>query len=70
MIRINLLPFRAARKQENIRRQITIFGTSVLMVVLALIYFNGTMNDKIRGLEDYPDPTWFMEYLWIEEEGK
>jgi peptide/nickel transport system substrate-binding protein len=23
---------------------------------------------KVRGLEDYSDPTWFMEYLWIEEE--
>jgi peptide/nickel transport system substrate-binding protein len=24
-------------------------------------------HKKVRGLEDYPDPTWFMEYLWIEE---
>ena len=28
MIRINLLPFRAARKKENIRRQLTIFALS------------------------------------------
>ena len=27
-------------------------------------------HKKVRGLEDYSDPTWFMEYLWIEEEGK
>ncbi len=33
MIRINLLPFRAARKRENIKRQITIYG---LVVVLSL----------------------------------
>ncbi len=25
-------------------------------------------HKKIRGLEEYWDPTWFMEYLWIEEE--
>jgi len=25
-------------------------------------------HKRIRGLEDYFDPTWFMEYLWIEEE--
>ncbi len=25
-------------------------------------------HKKIRGLEEYSDPTWFMEYLWIEEE--
>lgn len=25
-------------------------------------------HKKVRGLEDYSDPTWFMEYLWIEEE--
>ena len=33
MIRINLLPFRAARKRENIKRQITIYG---LVIVLSL----------------------------------
>jgi len=27
-------------------------------------------HKKVRGLEDYSDPTWFMEYLWIEEEEK
>ncbi len=25
-------------------------------------------HKKVRGLEDHPDPTWFMEYLWIEDE--
>ncbi len=25
-------------------------------------------HKRVRGLEDYSDPTWFMEYLWIEEE--
>lgn len=51
MIRINLLPFRAARKQENIRRQLTLFITSIILVVLALVYFNGMLGGKIRDLE-------------------
>ena len=32
MIRINLLPFRAARKKENIRRQVSIFFLSLILV--------------------------------------
>ena len=31
MIRINLLPFRAARKKENIRRQLMIYALSVVL---------------------------------------
>jgi peptide/nickel transport system substrate-binding protein len=27
-------------------------------------------HKKVQGLEDYPDPTWFMEYLWIGEDTK
>ncbi|MBF0302898.1 MAG: PilN domain-containing protein [Desulfamplus sp.] len=34
MIRINLLPFRAARAKENIRRQVSIF---LLLIVLVLV---------------------------------
>ncbi|MDY0162733.1 PilN domain-containing protein [Desulfobotulus sp.] len=36
MIRINLLPFRAARKKENIRRQISIFMLSLVLVFLVM----------------------------------
>lgn len=25
-------------------------------------------HKKVRGLEEHSDPTWFMEYLWIEED--
>lgn len=25
-------------------------------------------HKRVRGLEEYSDPTWFMQYLWIEEE--
>jgi type IV pilus assembly protein PilN len=35
MIRINLLPFRAARKRENIRQQISVYiGTVILMLLV------------------------------------
>ena len=48
MIRINLLPFRAARKKENIRRQISIYALSVAFLFIVMIYFflqlNGTLN--------------------------
>ncbi len=50
MIRINLLPFRAARKKENIRRQISIFLLSFLLVTLIMIYYNMRLNSKIQDL--------------------
>ena len=56
MIRINLLPFRAARKKENIRRQVSIYGLSVLLlfgvIILLFIKLSSTLNglkeDKLR----------------------
>ena len=51
MIRINLLPFRAARKKENIRRQISIFVLLLAFTSVTLIYYNGTLNDIIQTLE-------------------
>jgi type IV pilus assembly protein PilN len=36
MIRINLLPFRAARKRENIRRQVSVSGLLFLLFILIL----------------------------------
>ena len=50
MIRINLLPFRAARKKENIRRQISIFLLSFLLVTVAIIYYNMSLNSKMLDL--------------------
>ena len=50
MIRINLLPFRAARKKENVRRQVSMFLLSVAMVVLALFYYNSHMAAQVRDL--------------------
>ena len=51
MIRINLLPFRAARKKENIRRETSIFLLSFVFITIALFYYNGTLNNKIKTIE-------------------
>ncbi|MDF1590901.1 MAG: PilN domain-containing protein [Desulfobacterales bacterium] len=51
MIRINLLPFRAARKKENIRRQLSIFVLMFAFTAVTLVYYNGTLNDKLTTLE-------------------
>jgi type IV pilus assembly protein PilN len=41
MIRINLIPFRSARKKENVRRHLSIFILSLVFVLVALggLYF-------------------------------
>ena len=50
MIRINLLPFRAARKKENIRRQLTIFVLSVVFAMVVMAYYfmkmSATLSDR------------------------
>jgi len=50
MIRINLLPFRAARKKENIRRQVSVFLLSFLFITVALFYYNSSLNGQIATL--------------------
>jgi type IV pilus assembly protein PilN len=50
MIRINLLPFRAARKKENIRRQVSIFLLSLAFMLIILFYFNFSLSSKIGNL--------------------
>lgn len=50
MIRINLLPFRAARRKENIRQQISIFCLLVVFVVVSLIYYTHWVDRRIDGL--------------------
>ena len=51
MIRINLLPFRAARKKENVRRQVSIFLLSFILVAMAVVLFNFRLSAKITKLE-------------------
>lgn len=52
MIRINLLPFRAARKSENIRRQVSLFLLSLILVVLVTGYLQISLISKISKLND------------------
>lgn len=50
MIRINLLPFRAERKKENVRRQVSLFLLSLVLVLLVLFYYNFNLGSKIVKL--------------------
>lgn len=51
MIRINLLPFRAARRKENIRRQISIFLLSFIFSFIALFYYQMQLNLQLGELK-------------------
>ena len=51
MIRINLLPFRAARKKENVRRQISIFLLSFVFLLVVVIYYSVNLNQQINRLK-------------------
>ena len=50
MIRINLLPFRAARKKENIRRQISVFALTFIFFIIAAFAWNMRLSAKIKDL--------------------
>jgi len=50
MIRINLLPYRAARSKENIRKQISIFLLSFVLLIVVLIVFNSLLSSKKEKL--------------------
>ncbi|MCX5880465.1 MAG: PilN domain-containing protein [Deltaproteobacteria bacterium] len=51
MIRINLLPFRKARKKENVRRQISIFILVLIFLTLGMSYLALTLSQKIQNLD-------------------
>ncbi len=50
MIRINLLPFRAARRKENVRRQVSIFVLSLILVLLVLSVGHFWLGAKQKSL--------------------
>lgn len=50
MIRINLLPFRAARKKENIRRQLSVFALTFVFFIIAAVAWNMRLGVKINDL--------------------
>lgn len=51
MIRINLLPFRSDRKKENVRRQVSLFLLSLVLLLLVAFYYNFVLNAKIGNLD-------------------
>jgi type IV pilus assembly protein PilN len=50
MIRINLLPFRAARKKENIRRQVSVFLLSIVLVLIVLGWIHFYLQSKQKKM--------------------
>ena len=52
MIKINLLPFRVARKKENIRRQISVFLLLILLTVVALFWYTQFINKQITAVKE------------------
>jgi len=52
MIRINLLPFRAARKKENVRRQISVFFLSLVFILFVVVYYNMKLNSVVQRMEN------------------
>ena len=52
MIRINLLPFRIERKKENVRRQVSLFLLSLILVLVVLVYYNFVLSSRVNKLKD------------------
>ncbi|MCK5696378.1 MAG: PilN domain-containing protein [Desulfobacula sp.] len=52
MIRINLLPFRIARKKENIRRQISVFLLLILLTAVVLVWYTRVMNNQLSTIKE------------------
>ncbi|MBF0395251.1 MAG: PilN domain-containing protein [Desulfobacterales bacterium] len=57
MIKINLLPFRAARKKENIRKQLSVFLLSLVFIIMILYYYNNTLSNKVVDLQSQVEQT-------------
>lgn len=57
MIRINLLPYRAFRKKENVRRQVSIFFLSLLLVLVVLVWIHFYLGSKQKTLKTSVEDT-------------
>jgi len=51
MIKINLLPFRKARKRENVRRQVNVYFLCLLFLFSLMLYFHFDLNHQLAELE-------------------
>ena len=52
MIRINLLPFRKARKKENVRQQISVFFLALIFLTLGMSYLAAVLDRKIQDMDN------------------
>ena len=52
MIKINLLPFRVARKKENIRRQISVLLLLIVLTIVAFFWYTLTINKQISTVKE------------------
>ena len=51
MIKINLLPFRTARKKENVRHQLSILFFSLFLVFVLLVYYNIKLSGQAEEIK-------------------
>ncbi len=51
MIKINLLPFRAARKRENVRRQVSIYLLCMLFLFCLMGYLHVSLTGQLSRLK-------------------
>lgn len=52
MIKINLLPYRAARRKENIRQQISVFLLLIIFAAAGLTYYHIILTNKLAEARD------------------
>lgn len=57
MIRINLLPFRTARKKENVRRQLSILLSSLFLAIIIMFYINIRLSSQVKEVNDKVEST-------------
>ncbi len=51
MIKINLLPFRKARRKEDVRRQVNVYFLCMALLFSLMIYFHFDLNSQLGKLE-------------------
>jgi len=52
MIKINLIPYRAERRKEQIRFQLTVAGMSFLPILIAIVISYLIIHSKLTGVEE------------------
>ncbi len=52
MIKINLLPFRLARKKENIRRQLSVFLLLIILTAVGLVWYTLRLDQRIHSVRE------------------